>query len=343
MELPSIKVLFSLMATNMAIFCESATSLWHESTWSASWDTWWHYKEGVIGGPSYWGHTAYMAYAEDVWPACRQGKMQSPIRVTPSNLTFDRNLRPLTIIGRDSQVDLEIHNTGQDVRIEFLDASSPVMLTGGPLSYDYKLFGALLKFGLTSNRGSDHQIDGYEFPAELYAFNLILYSNFSMAVSRPNGIAAISIFLKVADFSSADLSALLATAEEVQFKGQSRRLNGLLLSAILPSTEQYMTYPGSIPFPACHETVTWILLNQAVGITETQLKSLRELRVSPFKESGRMADNFRPVQSLNHRSVRTNIDFSASQQYCSMQPRISYLASSSTERPDNGYIRPPVH
>lgn len=67
----------------------------------------------------------------------------------------------------DLQVDLEIHNTGQDIKVEFLDSSPPLILSGGPLSYDYRIFGALIKFGSDSTRGSDHQIDGFSFPAEV--------------------------------------------------------------------------------------------------------------------------------------------------------------------------------
>ncbi|KER30835.1 hypothetical protein T265_13083, partial [Opisthorchis viverrini] len=293
------------------VFCNSIGTSWHETSWNAAWDTWWHYKEGVIGGPSHWGQTAYMTYADDVWPACHKGRLQSPISISSSNLTYDPSLQPLVIVGKDKQIDLEISNAGQDLRIDLLDASPQILLTGGPLSYEYRVFGALIKFGSKSQHGSDHQVDGVPFPAEvgrivqctlnqeafnyltiffetfhtciqkictplcigcmqLYAYNYLLYANVSMAVPRPHGLAAIAVFLKVGEHPSADLSALLATAEEVQLRGQSRRLNGLLISALLPSTKQYMTYEGSIPFPACHETVTWIVLNQAMIITETQ-------------------------------------------------------------------------
>ncbi|OON23980.1 carbonate dehydratase, eukaryotic-type, partial [Opisthorchis viverrini] len=374
------------------VFCNSIGTSWHETSWNAAWDTWWHYKEGVIGGPSHWGQTAYMTYADDVWPACHKGRLQSPISISSSNLTYDPSLQPLVIVGKDKQIDLEISNAGQDLRIDLLDASPQILLTGGPLSYEYRVFGALIKFGSKSQHGSDHQVDGVPFPAEvgrivqctlnqeafnyltiffetfhtciqkictplcigcvsyfsmkresffrntfmrrsavriyvhyclhvlqmqLYAYNYLLYANVSMAVPRPHGLAAIAVFLKVGEHPSADLSALLATAEEVQLRGQSRRLNGLLISALLPSTKQYMTYEGSIPFPACHETVTWIVLNQAMIITETQLKALRELRIAPFANSGRMSDNFRPTQSLNNRSVRTNIQFAEQPQFSS--------------------------
>ncbi|CAH8536247.1 unnamed protein product [Dicrocoelium dendriticum] len=316
------------------VFRITMASMWYETSWNSVWDTWWHYKEGVIGGPSHWGHTAYMAYAEDVWPACHRGKLQSPISVSLVNLTYDPTLGFLNIVGKDEQIDLEIINSGQDLRMEISHLSPTVMLTGGPLSYEYKIFGALLKFGAKSERGSDHLIDGVAFPAEFqfYAFNFVLYSNFSSAVSRPHGLAALSVFMQIGENPSEDLSALLTTAEEVQLKGQSRKLSGLVVSALLPSTKQYMTYEGSIPFPACHETVTWIILNQAITVTEEQLKALRELRITSIPESGRMADNFRQPQDLNGRSVRTNIFFAERDKFCSPHPRLSYTVALNQER-----------
>ncbi|CAH8583127.1 unnamed protein product [Schistosoma haematobium] len=281
----------------------------------------------TITSPSNWGQTALMAITSDIWSACYQGKMQSPINISTKHLVFDTNLEPIKILGLDKQIDVEIVNTGQDLQMKFLDSTTIIIFSEGPLVYDYKLFGAIIKFGSRSSRGSDHQIDGIAFPAELqlYAFNYILYPNFSVALSKPNGLAVLSIFCQVGIQSSADLEAIFSIADHVQLKGKFKKLQGLLLEGIIPSTVHYMTYQGSLPFPACYETVTWIILNQPVIITETQLKSLRQLRISSFRESGRMADNYRTIQKLNNRSVRTNIDFIQTQPYCSMQSRRSYI------------------
>ncbi|CAH8857114.1 unnamed protein product [Trichobilharzia szidati] len=305
--------------------------LWHDSDLSPDSDAWWHYKEGVIGGPSHWGQTAFMAVANDVWPACYQGKMQSPVSISTEQILFDPNLTPLKILGADTQIDVEVVNTGQDLQVKVIDPTTSVIFSGGPLVYDYKFFGALIKFGSISNRGSDHQINGVAFPAELqlYAFNFDLYPNYSSALSKPNGLAAVSIFCKIGDRSTPGMAALLSATEHVQLKGQFKRLHGLLLNSILPSNFQYITYQGSLPFPACHETVTWILLNHPILITEEQLKSLRKLRIGPFRESGSMADNYRTIQSLNSRSLRTNIQFVDMQPYCSLQTRISYKTAES--------------
>ncbi|KAL5969522.1 Carbonic anhydrase-related protein 10 [Taenia solium] len=73
-----------------------------------------------------------------------------------------------------------------------------------------------------------------------------------------------------------------------------------------------MTYEGSLPFPSCAETVTWIILNRSIQISLKEMKVLRQLRTDKTLWSTSMADNFRPVNPLNNRSVRTNIRFANS-------------------------------
>ncbi|KAL7062180.1 hypothetical protein AAHC03_01289 [Spirometra sp. Aus1] len=150
-------------------------------------------------GPSHWGQTTFMMYADDIWPACFRGKQQSPINIKAKDLIYDHTLKTLDIEGISSELTFNVTNAGQNVNILLDPASMPVYFKGGPLSYQYRVHGALIKFGSSSQVGSEHQIDNHAFPGEvqMYAFNSDLYSNFSVAVSRPNGVAAISFFLKV--------------------------------------------------------------------------------------------------------------------------------------------------
>jgi len=60
-------------------------------------------------------------------------------------------------------------NTGHDIRL-MLDESSGsqhVNITGGPLSYHYRVAELVLHFGSTDSRGSEHTIDELQFPAEV--------------------------------------------------------------------------------------------------------------------------------------------------------------------------------
>ncbi|KAF0296912.1 Carbonic anhydrase-related protein 10 [Amphibalanus amphitrite] len=92
-------------------------------------------------------------------------------------------------------------------------------------------------------------------------------------------------------------------------------LSNVTLSGLLPQTEFYLTYEGSLTWPACFETVTWILMNKPIYITVRQLEQLRTLSQSLVSETPKspLGDNYRKPQPLYHRPVRTNIDFTGAE------------------------------
>lgn len=55
----------------------------------------------------------------------------------------------------------------------------------------------VLHYGRENDRGSEHTINGHQFPAEiqLYAFNSQLYTNWTAAQSEANGVLAIAILI----------------------------------------------------------------------------------------------------------------------------------------------------
>ncbi|VDP76479.1 unnamed protein product [Echinostoma caproni] len=213
------------------------------------------------------------------------GRHQSPVDIQTDRLVYDHSLKPIEISGSDLQLDLIVENAGQDLRLSLL--SEQIVLTGGPFSYEFQAVTLNMKFGSVSSRGSDHRIDGRSLPGEVSE----IWCRF------------------LCNISNKDILGIVAAAEKTIFKGQTFQLRGLELRSLLSSTREYMTYDGSLPFPGCHETVKWVILNHPVSISETELKTLRRLRVANTLWSGSMADNFRPVQPLNHRTVSTNINF----------------------------------
>jgi len=48
-------------------------------------------------------------------------------------------------------------------------------------------------------------------------------------------------------------------------------VSGLPLQVLLPNTQQYITYEGSLTQPQCQETVTWIIFNKPIYILESQV------------------------------------------------------------------------
>lgn len=56
------------------------------------------------------------------------------------------------------------------------------------------------------------------------------------------------------------------------FAGDEVPVKRLSVADLLPATHHYMTYDGSTTVPACHETVTWLILNKPIYITKQQVK-----------------------------------------------------------------------
>ncbi|XP_042889525.1 uncharacterized protein LOC122264600 [Penaeus japonicus] len=76
--------------------------------------------------------------------------------------------------------------------------NAPLNITGGPLSYRYRVGQVQLHFGSKDHLGSEHTVNSTSFPAEIqiYGYNSQLFSNFSDAVSRAHGIVAICIMIQ---------------------------------------------------------------------------------------------------------------------------------------------------
>uniref|UniRef100_A0A5K3ELE4 Alpha-carbonic anhydrase domain-containing protein n=1 Tax=Mesocestoides corti TaxID=53468 RepID=A0A5K3ELE4_MESCO len=269
-----------------------------------------------------------LAANTDEFTTCKHGRRQSPIDIITDTLIFDLSLRPVELHGADQQLTISVENAGHDLL--FAVIFGVITFSGGPLSYTYRLSEMRLKFGSSSDRGSEHRVNSFAYPGELqlYAYNSDLYRSFADAVDKPNGIAAFSSMLQLSSETNKDLMGIVMAAEKTQFLGNKFNLKGIELQALFPVVDEYMTYEGSLPFPNCAETVTWIILNRSIQISPREMKILRQLRTDKTLWSTSMADNFRAVNPLNNRSVRTNIRFANSDSVCQYQPTMSYSRAS---------------
>lgn len=277
---------------------------------AVSWEEWWTYDG--ISGPAFWG------LINPEWSLCNKGRRQSPVNLEPQRLLFDPNLRSVHI--DKHRISGTISNTGHSVVFTINNETAPnsgtvqvpVNLTGGPLSYRYRFHEIHIHYGLHDQFGSEHSVEGYTFPAEIqiFGYNSQLYSNFSEALYRAQGIVGLAVLLQLGDLSNPELRMLTDQLDKIRFGGDEALVRRLSVRDLLPDTEHYMTYEGSTTAPACHETVTWIVMNKPIYITKQQLHGLRRLmQGGPDHPKAPLGNNFRPPQPLLHRPVRTNIDF----------------------------------
>ncbi|CAG5134328.1 unnamed protein product, partial [Candidula unifasciata] len=169
-----------------------------------------------------------------------------------------------------------------------------------------------IHFGHSSQDGSEHTVDGTGFTAEIQmlAYNSDLYSNFTAAMTLPRGLVCVSILIKVSNETHPHFERIHRAMNETIYKGDRKHVAYLNLRRLLPDTDHYVTYEGSLTHPACHETVTWIIYNKPIFISHSQLAGLRRLKQDTiYNPVLLMAGNIRPLQALNQRTVRTNINF----------------------------------
>lgn len=292
-----------------------------------SWEEWWTYDG--ISGPGFWG------LINPEWSLCNRGRRQSPVNLEPDKLLFDPNLRTLHV--DKHRVNGMLVNTGHSAVFTVDNTTRRhVNATGGPLSYLYQLHELHLHYGLSDDVGSEHTVNGHAFPAEIqiFGFNSQLYSNYSEALQKAQGIVGISILLQLGDLSNPELRLLTDQVENIRHGGSSAQVVRLSLQGLLPATETYMTYDGSATMPACQETVTWVVLNKPIYITKQQLHGLRRLMQGDNKHPrAPLGNNYRQPQPLHFRPVRTNIDFKNTDQkdgkFCAtMYNSVHYKANS---------------
>jgi carbonic anhydrase len=70
------------------------------------------------------------------------------------------------------------------------------------------------------------------------------------------------------------------------------------LGSLLPKSQRYYQYMGSLTTPSCAETVTWHILTSPVTASKEQIKAFKHI----------LHNNVRPLQPLNGRVVRLSMN-----------------------------------
>ncbi|GFR68522.1 carbonic anhydrase [Elysia marginata] len=159
----------------------------------------------------------------------------------------------------------------------------------------------------------------------IVAYNSDLYNNVSEAKREGKGLAIIAVFIEIGKTQHKSFYFIGEQLRWVKEKGKSRRVDFFSFSKLLPNTNEYITYEGSLTQPGCFETVTWIVLNKPLKISRKQLSQLRVLYHNHANEPGLpLSINARPLMPLNHRLLRTNINTHKRSKLCTMEKEMFY-------------------
>lgn len=210
-------------------------------------------------GPEHWGDLS------PDYALCSAGQEQSPVDI-PANAPV--NQPNLTYNYKDSAVN--IFNNGHTVQVAY-DPGSTLMVGG----QQYEL----VQFHFHAH--SEHTSAGASYPMELH----LVHRN------AENKLAVVGVWMESGQANAAFDSVLNNLPATV---GDPQAVPGATVNAgqLLPSERTYVRYNGSLTTPPCAESVTWLMHNQPVAVSDAQLASFTSL----------FDHDFRPTQPMNGRS-----------------------------------------
>jgi carbonic anhydrase len=150
----------------------------------------------AANGPSTWSTT---------YSTCG-GSNQSPINIVSGSVTTTR-VKNFVQTGYGSSIDGVLKNTGTSLKFTISTSSSAPTITGGRLGVDTFEFSQFhWHWGSVSTKGSEHTLDGKEYPAELHLVHFnTKYGDIATAVSKADGLAVLGFFYEVSATENTNL------------------------------------------------------------------------------------------------------------------------------------------
>ncbi|XP_062242535.1 carbonic anhydrase 4b [Platichthys flesus] len=228
-------------------------------------------------------------------------RSQSPVNIVTRRALQDERLTPLQLTGYQETFHSRIMNTGHSVK---LDLSSKMRIQGGNLPATYKTIQLHLHWGKDGGPGSEHLIDGEQFPIEMHIVHIKdKYDSLSEAVTDRTGVAVLGFFFQESEFANKKFDPIIKALKYIQQSQNSTTLREVSLDMFTPPQKnmtKYFRYEGSLTTPDCAEAVVWTVFEDTIPLSRKQLSAFSQLQFSNGKP---MVRTYRPVQPMNERQV----------------------------------------
>ncbi|XP_058239605.1 carbonic anhydrase 4-like isoform X1 [Hemibagrus wyckioides] len=228
------------------------------------------------------------------------GNKQSPINIVTKKTKQDASLTAFKFTGYSGMFTSRLKNNGQTV---FLDIPLGATVTGANLSHIYKAVQLDFHWGSSGSPGSEHTLDGEQYPMELHILHIKdKFLTLEEAQNDTAGQAILGFFFKESDIENKEYGAFIAALAKVQNAENHTELNISLNKLILSETKMsdYYRYEGSQTVPGCSETAIWTMFKEPVPLSKAQFAAFYNLK---FKDGKPMVNTFRPVQPHKGRVV----------------------------------------
>jgi len=197
--------------------------------------------------------------------------MQSPINVEMKRVHLIKSdASELQINYGDSA--LHLKNNGHTIQVDVI-GDATVIFKGN----EYRL----VQFHF--HTPSEHMINHQSYPMEMHLVNQ----------DKDGRLLVLGIMIKEGEGNQAIASLwnhLPATQGKEVALDKNTAPN---VATLLPSASHHLFYNGSLTTPPCTEGVQWVLFEQSIGLSKSQIHQFRKL----------FSDNHRPAQPVNEREV----------------------------------------
>ncbi|XP_062845230.1 carbonic anhydrase 4-like [Trichomycterus rosablanca] len=228
-------------------------------------------------------------------------KRQSPINIVTKKTHLDSRLTPLIFSGYQQAFIGNLTNNGHSVQV---GVQIHATISGGNLKHTYKAVQLHFHWGKDGGPGSEHTIDGEQYPMELHIVHMREdFKSLSDALKDSSGVAVLGFFYEESKSTNRKYDQFINALKNVKKYETSTAIDKFSLSNLLLSEgnmTNYYRYEGSLTTPQCTEAVIWTVFEHPIPLSKEQLSEFSNLKFSDEKP---MVNSFRPVQPLWGRSV----------------------------------------
>uniref|UniRef100_A0A8C1LDU5 carbonic anhydrase n=1 Tax=Cyprinus carpio TaxID=7962 RepID=A0A8C1LDU5_CYPCA len=243
---------------------------------------------------------------------------QSPINIVTASVQGNPNLTSFNFTGFDDNSTFrDIKNSGESVVVNLDDEKMTVQGGGLPGLYNTVQFHLHWGNG-SSSPGSDHTVDGKQYPMELHIVNVHSKYNrnvsAALAAEDSTALAVLGFFIEGTDEVNKPKGWITLTSFLTSIPNSGNTNTGIknqtTLNSLIEGVDRtkYYRYQGSLTTPSCNEAVIWTVFKEPVKVSHDLIN--RFSTTVFFKDESASVLNtnsFRGVQPLNGRVVTSQV------------------------------------
>ncbi|XP_039514222.1 carbonic anhydrase 4-like isoform X2 [Pimephales promelas] len=246
-------------------------------------------------------------------PQSCNGSKQSPIDIKTTSVQGDPKLTSFTFTGfDDNSTFMSIANSGDSVVVNLDDEKMAVQGGDLPGLYNTKQFHLHWGNG-SSSPGSEHTVDGKQYPMELHIVNV--HSKYSGSVSAAlaandnQALAVLGFLIEGTNEpnKTKGWDILTSFLKQIPASGNTTLdiMNQITMNSLLEGvdTTKYYRYQGSLTTPNCNEAVIWTVFKDPIKVSQDLINRFSTTTFFKSGPSVLTTNNFRGVQPLNGRVV----------------------------------------